>query len=325
MEGSDLTADGSEAAAGLEAERLFETRAARVLASTPLTGDHYANALWGADLANKLADPDEARGLFVLDVRQRADYEQGHIEGSVNAEFSRALAPGNLAAYPRDRRIVVICYTGNLAPQVTSGLRLLGYDAVMVRTGMNGFTQTAMTAKVMADIEAARRPVEREEAAPGVPAPAGIGFERPATAEGELLAVRLDGLFTGTATEGDFAFNTVSAAELEHLLDRQDIYLLDVRKEEDFEGVGHIAGSARVDFNAAAQPENLALLPRDRKIVVNCYTGNMAAQLVTVLRLLGYDAAALNYGMVGWSPTPVSGKYLKDIREADGALVGPGA
>lgn len=296
-------------------------RAGRVLASTPLAGDYYANALWGAGLVGKLSDPGAGRELFLLDVRDRADYGQGHIEGSVNIEFTRALAPESLAAYPRDRKIVVICYTGNLAPQVASALRLLGYDAAMVRTGLNGWTQTALTAKVEAGIKAARRPVEREAAAPCAPAPAGIGFDRPGAAAGELLAARLDELFAGTAAEGDFAFNTVSPAGLEHLLDREDIFLLDVRKEEDFEGVGHIAGSLRVDFNAAAQPENLALLPRNRRIVVNCYTGNMASQLVTVLRLLGYEAAALNYGMVGWAGTPVTGKYLKDIRGADGPLV----
>lgn len=321
--GSNISpTDGPAPATGLESHHdLFLARAGRVLASTPLAGEYYANAVWGADLARKLAGPDGRQELFVLDVRARTDYEQGHIEGALNVEFARALAPASLEAYPRDRRVVVICYTGNLAPQVASALRLAGYDAVMVRTGMNGWTRTPLTKKVIADIGAARRPVEREAAAPSAVAPAGVKFGWPETAEGELLAARLDELFAGTAAEGEFAFNTVSPADLEHLLDREDIFLLDVRKEEDFEGVGHIGGSRRLDFNAAAMPENLALLPRNRKIVVNCYTGNMAAQLVTVLKLLGYDAAALNYGMVGWARTPVTGKYLKDIKEASGPLV----
>jgi hypothetical protein len=37
--------------------------------------------------------------------------------------------------------------------------------------------------------------------------------------------------------------------------------------------------------------------------------------------LLGYDAAALAYGMVGWTRTPTTYLYLKDIQSADNPLV----
>ena len=76
-----------------------------------------------------------------------------------------------------------------------------------------------------------------------------------------------------------------------------------------------------MDFDAVAVPGNLELLPRDRKIITICYTGNLAAQLAAVLRFLGYDAAALAYGMISWTRTPTTYLYLKDIQKADNPLV----
>lgn len=43
------------------------------------------------------------------------------------------------------------------------------------------------------------------------------------------------------------------------------------------------------------------ILPKDKKIIVVCYTGQTAGQIVGVLKLLGYDACSLMGGMVnGW-------------------------
>ncbi|MFA5808841.1 MAG: hypothetical protein WC935_00705 [Thermoleophilia bacterium] len=47
----------------------------------------------------------------------------------------------------------------------------------------------------------------------------------------------------------------------------------------------------------------------------------LAAQLATVLRMLDYDAEALAHGMVGWTRTPATYLYLKDIQKADNPLV----
>ncbi|HCJ57468.1 MAG TPA: sulfurtransferase, partial [Clostridiaceae bacterium] len=44
-------------------------------------------------------------------------------------------------------------------------------------------------------------------------------------------------------------------------------------------------------------------LPKDKKIIVYCYTGQTAGQTVAALRLLGYDAVSLNAGM----GTPATG------------------
>lgn len=306
---------------------IISRRALNVLASTPLEeGEYIAHGLWGHELAAKLADPLQSENLYLLDVRTRHGFDEGHIDGAHHVDFNEWASPENLSRLPNDRKIIVICDTGLMAAQVVAGLRLLGYDAAVPRTGINGWTQTSMTPGLVEEIQAARYPVRRVPPKDGcIAAPRDFVFDQPDKKEYEVIAVRAHEVFIGAVGDGGLAGNIISAADLSTMLEeeagRDQVFLLDLRREEDFEGVGHIEGAVRMDFDAVAVTQNLQRLPRDRKIVTICYTGNLAAQLVTVLRMLGYDAEALAYGMVGWTRTPTTYMYLKDIQKADNPLV----
>ncbi|MHB1325749.1 MAG: rhodanese-like domain-containing protein [Thermoleophilia bacterium] len=309
---------------------ILSRRALSVLASTPLEeGDYIAHGLWGHELAAKLLDLERDEDIYLLDVRGREAYEQGHIKGAHHVEFSQWGSPENLSRLPRDHKIVVICETGLAAAQVVAGLRLLGYDAAVPKTGINGWTQTQMTDKLVAEFQSAKYPVKRVPPTNGhASAPKDAVFQAPEEHEYDLIAERIHEVFSDlpAAENGNgHPAHIITARELNSLLQdecqREGIFLLDLRREEDFEGVGHIEGALRMDFDAVAVPGNLELLPRDRKIITICYTGNLAAQLAAVLRLLGYDAAALAYGMISWTRTPTTFLYLKDIQNADNPLV----
>ncbi|MFA6001316.1 MAG: rhodanese-like domain-containing protein [Thermoleophilia bacterium] len=306
---------------------VISRRAMRVLASTPLEeGEYIAHGLWGQELAAKLDDPLKREDYYLLDVRTREAFDEGHIAGAHHVEFKEWASPDNLSGFPLDRKIIVICDTGLMAAQVVAGLRLLGYDAVVPRTGLNGWAQTSMTPGLVEEIHAAGYPVRRVPPKDGcICAPRDIVFDRPDEKEYEVIARRAREVFADAIGDGDFGGNIINASELNTMLEKgagqEQIFLLDLRREEDFEGVGHIEGAIRMDFDAMAVMKNLQRLPRDRKIVTICYTGNLAAQLVTVLRMLDYDAQALAYGMVGWTRTPSTYMYLKDIQKADNPLV----
>lgn len=75
-----------------------------------------------------------------------------------------------------------------------------------------------------------------------------------------------------------------------------NLFLLDVRRPEDFRKF-HIAGSGNIFWMNLLEPQNLARLPKDKKIVLICYVGHSASQALVLLRLLGYDAVVLKYGM----------------------------
>lgn len=73
--------------------------------------------------------------IFVLDIRQPDVYEKGHIKGAVNAPWGTAISD-NLDKLPKDKPIMVYCYTGQTAGQTVAGLKMLGYDAVSLNGGM---------------------------------------------------------------------------------------------------------------------------------------------------------------------------------------------
>ena len=95
--------------------------------------------------------------------------------------------------------------------------------------------------------------------------------------------------------------NLITSEALGELLKQgpNDLFLLDIRKKEDFEK-GHIPGAFNTFWYEVG--EIIDVLPKDKKIVVACYSGQSAGQVVSLLKVLGYDAYSLAGGMVnGWS------------------------
>ena len=94
-------------------------------------------------------------------------------------------------------------------------------------------------------------------------------------------------------------------------LNKKDLskyFLLDIRKPEAFKK-GHIKGAKNIFWMDLLKEKNLEKLPTNKKIILICYVGHTASQILVALRLLGYDVASLKYGM-GISPVkgvPVAG------------------
>lgn len=296
-------------------------RAEKVLASTSSTGDYACNTITAPVLAGKLADPVQKDGIYLLDVRKQADYGGGHIEGATQVDFSAWAAPVSLARLPRDKKIVVVSYTGNAAAQATGGLRMLGYDAAALKGGMDGWAKNQGQALVVQALSATAYPVAMAPSPSGfLPAPSKFAFDQPSVSSYSVLAQKANIIAGGMQPAGDYANNTITAARLSQKMAHpaQQPFVLDIRQKSDFDK-GHIEAAANIEFAAVTVPENLVQLPKNKKIVVVSYTGGTAAQAVTVLRMLGYDAALLKYGMMSWNG---SGKqdYLKYIQSANNPL-----
>ena len=103
----------------------------------------------------------------------------------------------------------------------------------------------------------------------------------------------------------DKNWNYVTPKEL-HDMKKNDLFLLDIREEKVYEE-GHIVGAKNIFWKDIL--DNLEELPKDKKIILICYVGHTASQVMVMLRLLGYDVIALKFGM-GISPVkgiPVAG------------------
>lgn len=91
----------------------------------------------------------------------------------------------------------------------------------------------------------------------------------------------------------------ISEPELKQLVDAQsDLYLLDIREPKDY-AAGHIQGANNIPFREVGR--HLEQLPKNKLIVVYCYTGQTGGQTVAALNIAGFKARSLNGGMNnGW-------------------------
>lgn len=92
----------------------------------------------------------------------------------------------------------------------------------------------------------------------------------------------------------------IPEAELKQLVDlnNKDIYILDIRETKDF-AQGHIVGAHNIPFKKVG--ESLDKIPKDKTIIVYCYTGQTGGQTTAALNIAGFKAKSLNGGMNnGW-------------------------
>ncbi|MFZ5826677.1 MAG: rhodanese-like domain-containing protein [Bacillota bacterium] len=93
--------------------------------------------------------------------------------------------------------------------------------------------------------------------------------------------------------------NMIEGAALKAKVEGKDatIYLLDIRKPEDF-AKGHIAGAVNIPMGKVGAELNK--FPKDKQIVVMCYSGQTSGQTVAALRIAGYNAISLKGGFPSW-------------------------
>lgn len=218
--------------------------------------------------------------MFIMDIRSADDYNAGHVKGAVSIPFGDGSVAKNIEVIPDDVPVYVYCYTGQTASQTTAVLNIAGKPAYNVQSGfVNGLSKEANIGDFLST-EAAPLPTDTYEV------------------KDEIQAA-IDNYFTtlvsyaGTPT----ASQNIKAETVKQIVDAEsdDYLILSVRKAEDY-AKGHIKGAVNIPFGAGMQTA-LAELPKDKKIIVYCYTGQTASQTVAVLRMLGYEAYNLQGGM----------------------------
>jgi rhodanese-related sulfurtransferase len=228
--------------------------------------------------------------MTILDIRGAADYEKGHIKGAVNVPWGTAIAE-TLVNIPADKPVYIYCYTGQTAGQAVTTYNVAGFEAYSVNLGWNfGISKVegvdAVTTTEVATLDAAVTEIP------------------------EAIQHSITAYYEGMVALSDSVYKNykISEADLKAMMDAKDesIYILSVRKAEDF-AAGHIEGASNIPFGTSMISE-FKNLPKDKVIVVYCYTGQTAGQATAALRLMGYKAVSLNGGMgtpanvpMGWA------------------------
>ena len=229
--------------------------------------------------------------LFILDIRQPDVYNKGHIKGAINLPWNADAIPENLDKLPGDKTIYVYCYTAQTANQTVALLNFAGFEAKSVRFGWNlGITRVD-------GYEAAVETKTNE-----------LEGTTPYEIDADIKTAVVD-YYKGLADVNGTMFKNYKISEdmLKMMIDaEQDITILSIRQPSAY-AEGHIPGAINIAWGKGMQ-EYFGQLPKDKKVVVYCYTGQTAGQAVAGLRMLGYDAVSLNGGMgtpsnkpYGWS------------------------
>ena len=88
-----------------------------------------------ATLAEHLADPD----VYVLDVRQPAEWRHGHIRGSRNIPLLQLKS--RLTTLPRDKTIITVCASGHRSASAARTLQRAGHNVENLKGGMHAWTK----------------------------------------------------------------------------------------------------------------------------------------------------------------------------------------
>ncbi|MGV8145896.1 MAG: rhodanese-like domain-containing protein [Alkaliphilus sp.] len=219
--------------------------------------------------------------LFILDIRATTDYEESHPIGAVHVPWKEI--GDNLDKLPADQTIYVLCYSGQTAGQTIALLNVAGFDAKSVRFGMvRGVSKQDGFEDIM------------ESGSNDFPSVKSLDIDADVKT---AIAAYFQALKDG---EGMHGKNIVSAEAAQAFLNDDSVMFLSIRRTEDFEA-GHIPGASHMSFGKGMQ-ENFGDLPKDKTIIVYCYSGQTSGQTVAILRLLGFDAISLHSGM-GVGPT----------------------
>ncbi len=252
-----------------------------------------------------LADGDASNDPLILDYRSAADYATGHLTGAINISLGSLMDKIEDGTITKDKTVLNVCYTGQTASFATSILNLLGYEAENLLYGMCGVTTDASvngtdkwSSQVASDEFAAQLVASVSTTT--------TEYDFPSISTSQTTAEEvITEQFKSVGASGW----TISAGDV--FANPSGYFVINYWPQAEYEAPGHIPGAYCFPPKSSLQKaEMLKLLPTDKTIVVYCYTGQTSAQVTAYLRMLGYDAKSLLYGVNGFAYNALAGhKY----------------
>lgn len=270
------------------------------------------------DLTNIIADGwittatnvnDNLSTYYVIDIRSAEQYNAGHIDGAVNSSLSNLLTE---AANAGDKKIVVVCVTGQTAGHAVCALRLSGYaDAQVLKWGMCGWTSNVTTwGDNVDDIAGASPSWVTTDILDQT-----TEFDDPdITEQGDgatILTARVSALLT-------VGFQAVDASTV--LGTPGNYYINNFWDAADVTKYGHISGAYRIKPLTLENGEYMHLDP-SKDIVTYCWTGQTSSMVTAYLYVLGYDALSLKFGANKMIHTTLEGHKWSSTQCANLAIV----
>lgn len=222
---------------------------------------------------------------YIVDIRKSADFEAGHIEGAVNTTLDNLLAE---AANAGSKPILMVCYTGQTACFATACLRLAGYpETQALKWGMSGWNSDFDKWTPNLGNVAEGHANWTTDAAPSLQAFSSPVLITDMTSPSDILMERVRVVLSQ-------GFKGVDASDV--LNNPSDYFINNFFSEAHYTGFGHINGAYRI-LPLGLSNGSIGNLDPDQKVVTYCYTGQTSGVITAYLRVLGYDAYSLKFGM----------------------------
>jgi len=253
------------------------------------------------DLYTLLKDNDTSNDPYIIDWRAKADYDKNHIKGAVNMALSDLDV--KLDSLPKNKMIVNVCYTGQTASFATSVINLVGqdeaYDGLEARNLLFGMCSITMDPEIVPKSDKWVSQISEDE-----------DYKMETSMNTCTKENELPKLETGEKTLAEIIKANLDDAEgsgawklmVDDLYANLDDYFIINYWPEDEYLAGHILGAYQfTPKNDLSSDKKLKMLPQDKAIAVYCYTGQTSAQVTAYLRLLGYDAKSVMFGVNGFA------------------------
>lgn len=234
-----------------------------------------SNALQAEEALQLLED--NPGQVVLVDIKSKEDYDAGHIKGAINIPFAEL--GKNLDRLPKNKQIILQCYSGQTSSEAVALTRILGFNTFNFQGGFNfGW-----------------KPLE-------------LGEDTLETTENPLPEASAPELDEEEQIVWDAVVNYFNEgksyiekpADVHELITANPgaVYVTDCRSPEDY-AKGHVEGAESIPFKTVG--DNFDKLPNNKPIYLVCYTGQTAAQTLAMLRIAGYNAFSVSRGMVGWN------------------------
>ncbi len=93
---------------------------------------------------------------------------------------------------------------------------------------------------------------------------------------------------------------------------KTDFLIVDVRPNPGEFAEGHIPGAISIPVQDILKADNLKKLPKNKKVILACVTGQTQNLPVVALRALGYDAYTVSFGYSSWIKDYRGGKLMQE-------------
>jgi rhodanese-related sulfurtransferase len=128
----DTTAVAAPEASGMTIDPAVKTAAMDYFNNLKKDPEAPSNIISAEKLKAKMDAEDP---MVILSIRTAEDFSKGHVSGAINIPFGDNMQ-ASFSKLPKDKKIFVYCYSGQTAGQTVGVLRMMGYDAASVKSGM---------------------------------------------------------------------------------------------------------------------------------------------------------------------------------------------